>query len=134
MLSTIAWRINGEVSYALEGSIFVAGSSIQYLRDKLNFIYSASSTMVFQHYLDNLNLKSSMLKKQKISVWKLMYTLIIKLSNNISYNIDELPLELWGQKSNFWGQHEINEQMSHMILRKKRVEQAQLDSLIYGFY
>ena len=42
MLSTIAWRINGEVSYALEGSIFVAGALIQWLRDKLGIINNAS--------------------------------------------------------------------------------------------
>ena len=35
MLSTIAWRINGELTYALEGSVFVAGALIQWLRDKL---------------------------------------------------------------------------------------------------
>lgn len=33
LLSTIAWGINGEVTYALEGSVFVAGSAIQWLRD-----------------------------------------------------------------------------------------------------
>ena len=41
MLSTIAWRINGEVTYALEGSIFVAGALIQWLRDKLGIIKDA---------------------------------------------------------------------------------------------
>ncbi len=37
LLSTIAWRINGETTYALEGSIFVAGAAIQFLRDNLGF-------------------------------------------------------------------------------------------------
>ena len=41
MLSTIAWRINGEVTYALEGSVFVAGALIQWLRDKLGIIKDA---------------------------------------------------------------------------------------------
>jgi glycerol kinase len=41
MLSTIAWRINGEVTYALEGSVFVAGALIQWLRDKLRIIKDA---------------------------------------------------------------------------------------------
>ena len=42
MLSTIAWRIDGEVTYALEGSVFVAGALIQWLRDKLGIIKNAS--------------------------------------------------------------------------------------------
>ena len=42
MLSTIAWRINGELTYALEGSVFVAGALIQWLRDKLGIIKHAS--------------------------------------------------------------------------------------------
>ena len=41
MLSTIAWRINGELTYALEGSVFVAGALIQWLRDKLSIINEA---------------------------------------------------------------------------------------------
>ena len=41
MLSTIAWRINGELTYALEGSVFVAGALIQWLRDKLGIINEA---------------------------------------------------------------------------------------------
>ena len=41
MLSTIAWRINGELTYALEGSVFVAGALIQWLRDKLGIINDA---------------------------------------------------------------------------------------------
>ena len=41
MLSTIAWRINGEVTYALEGSVFVAGALVQWLRDKLGIIKDA---------------------------------------------------------------------------------------------
>jgi glycerol kinase len=41
MLSTIAWRINGKLTYALEGSVFVAGALIQWLRDKLGIIKSS---------------------------------------------------------------------------------------------
>ena len=44
LLSTIAWSIDGKVSYALEGSIFVAGSSIQWLRDKLRLIDSSEDS------------------------------------------------------------------------------------------
>ena len=42
MLSTVAWKINGEVSYALEGSVFIGGAVIQWLRDKLEFFVEAS--------------------------------------------------------------------------------------------
>ena len=38
LLTTIAWGLNGKVYYALEGSIFVAGAAIQWLRDGLEFI------------------------------------------------------------------------------------------------
>lgn len=42
LLTTIAWKINGKVSYALEGSIFVGGSVVQWLRDGLKCIQSSS--------------------------------------------------------------------------------------------
>lgn len=42
LLSTIAWQINGEVTYALEGSIFVGGAVVQWLRDQLHIIKSSS--------------------------------------------------------------------------------------------
>lgn len=38
LLTTIAWQINGEVNYALEGSIFIAGAVVQWLRDELGMI------------------------------------------------------------------------------------------------
>jgi len=41
LLSTIAYAINNQVYYALEGSVFVAGSAVQWLRDSLEFIDSA---------------------------------------------------------------------------------------------
>ncbi|HAF27006.1 MAG TPA: glycerol kinase [Lachnospiraceae bacterium] len=41
LLTTIAWGIDGKVEYALEGSVFVAGSAIQWLRDGLKVIESA---------------------------------------------------------------------------------------------
>ena len=44
LLSTVAWRINNEVKYALEGSIFVSGSLIQWMRDELKFFDNASKT------------------------------------------------------------------------------------------
>ena len=44
LLSTIAYRLDGKTNYALEGSIFVAGSAIQWLRDGLNFFENASES------------------------------------------------------------------------------------------
>jgi glycerol kinase len=44
LLSTIAWQLGGERHYALEGSVFVAGSLIQWLRDSLGLIASAAET------------------------------------------------------------------------------------------
>ncbi len=44
MLTTIAYRINGKTSYALEGAIFVAGAAIKWLRDGLGLITHASQT------------------------------------------------------------------------------------------
>lgn len=44
LLSTIAWKVNGEVNYALEGSVFVAGAAVQWLRDGLGLISDASET------------------------------------------------------------------------------------------
>lgn len=44
LLTTIAYGINGEINYALEGSVFVAGSSIQWLRDGLKLIEKASES------------------------------------------------------------------------------------------
>lgn len=49
LLATVAYRINGEVTYALEGSIFVAGAAIQWLRDGLKFIAHASETESLAH-------------------------------------------------------------------------------------
>lgn len=42
LLTTVAWRINGKVEYALEGSIFIAGAVVQWLRDELQLIESSS--------------------------------------------------------------------------------------------
>ncbi|MBV9262632.1 MAG: glycerol kinase GlpK [Pseudolabrys sp.] len=44
LLSTIAYRLDGRTSYALEGSIFVAGAAVQWLRDGLKVIKSAADT------------------------------------------------------------------------------------------
>jgi len=44
LLTTVAYRLNGQVTYGLEGSIFVAGSAIQWLRDRLKVIDDAAAT------------------------------------------------------------------------------------------
>ncbi len=41
LLTTIGWDLNGEITYALEGSIFIAGAAVQWLRDKLKIIRSS---------------------------------------------------------------------------------------------
>jgi glycerol kinase len=47
LLTTIAWGIDGKVEYALEGSIFVAGSAVQWLRDGLKLIEAAPDSEYF---------------------------------------------------------------------------------------
>jgi glycerol kinase len=44
LLTTIGYRLNGKTTYALEGSIFIAGAGVQWLRDKIKFIKKASET------------------------------------------------------------------------------------------
>ena len=44
LLSTIAWSINGKITYALEGSVFIGGAAVQWLRDELQFIESAGES------------------------------------------------------------------------------------------
>mgnify|MGYP001421413729 FL=1 len=53
MLTTIAYQINGETTYAIEGSVFVAGALIQWLRDKLDLIDSASEIEKLANSVDN---------------------------------------------------------------------------------
>jgi len=47
LLTTIAWGLNGKVDYALEGSVFIAGAAIQWLRDGLKLIESAKDSEEF---------------------------------------------------------------------------------------
>ena len=44
LLTTIAWQLDGELTYAVEGSIFVAGATVQWLRDGLGIVRHASET------------------------------------------------------------------------------------------
>ncbi|WP_417709787.1 glycerol kinase GlpK [Roseibium aggregatum] len=52
MLTTIAYRLNGETTYALEGSIFVAGAAVQWLRDGLGLIENAADTQALAEQAD----------------------------------------------------------------------------------
>lgn len=55
LLTTIAWGIDGKVEYALEGSIFVAGASVQWLRDELRLIRTAAESEYFAKKVENTN-------------------------------------------------------------------------------
>ena len=46
LLTTIAWNVNGQVDYALEGSVFIAGAAIQWLRDELGMIKSSAESEI----------------------------------------------------------------------------------------
>ncbi|MGO3725589.1 glycerol kinase GlpK, partial [Staphylococcus carnosus] len=53
LLTTIAFGLNGEVNYALEGSIFVSGSAIQWLRDGLRMINSAPESENYANRIES---------------------------------------------------------------------------------
>jgi len=55
LLTTIAWGINGKVEYALEGSVFIAGAAIQWLRDGLRIIDKASFTETYSAQVKDSN-------------------------------------------------------------------------------
>lgn len=55
LLTTIAWGLNGKVEYALEGSIFVAGAAIQWLRDELKIIHDAADSEYFAKKVESTN-------------------------------------------------------------------------------
>ena len=44
ILNTVAWKINGKLTYASEGSCFIAGSAVQYIRDQLDWISSSQES------------------------------------------------------------------------------------------
>jgi len=53
LLTSVGWRINGKVSYVLEGSVFVAGAAIQWLRDELKIIDHASESEKYANLVDD---------------------------------------------------------------------------------
>ncbi len=55
LLTTIAWGLDGKVEYALEGSIFMAGASVQWLRDEMKMIDDAKDSEYFATQVDDTN-------------------------------------------------------------------------------
>lgn len=55
LVTTIAWGLDGQVNYALEGSIFVAGAAIQWLRDEMRLIDSAADSDYMARKADDTN-------------------------------------------------------------------------------
>ena len=55
LLTTIAWGLDGEVTYALEGSVYVAGAAIQWLRDELRAVDSAADSEYFATRVKDTN-------------------------------------------------------------------------------
>lgn len=55
LVTTIAWGLDGKVNYALEGSIFVAGAAIQWLRDEMHLIDSAKDSEYMAQQVENTN-------------------------------------------------------------------------------
>lgn len=55
LLTTIAWGIGNEVSYALEGSVFVAGAAVQWLRDEIGIVANAPETEKMASLVDDCN-------------------------------------------------------------------------------
>ncbi|MFL0247292.1 glycerol kinase GlpK [Candidatus Clostridium stratigraminis] len=55
LLTTIAWGIDGKVEYALEGSVFVAGAAIQWLRDELRILKTAADSEDYAAAVEDTN-------------------------------------------------------------------------------
>jgi glycerol kinase len=55
LLTTIAWGVDGKVEYALEGSIFIAGASVQWLRDEMKLISDAKDSEYFATKVSDTN-------------------------------------------------------------------------------
>ena len=55
LVTTIAWGLNGKVEYALEGSVFVAGASVQWLRDEMHYIDSSKDSEYFATQVEDTN-------------------------------------------------------------------------------
>ncbi|MDU5021076.1 MAG: glycerol kinase GlpK, partial [Clostridiales bacterium] len=55
LLTTIAWGVDGKVEYALEGSIFIGGAAIQWLRDELRILFDAQQSEFYSQSIGDTN-------------------------------------------------------------------------------
>ena len=55
LVTTIAWGLNGKVEYALEGSIFVAGAAIQWLRDEMGLVENSPASERYARMVEDTN-------------------------------------------------------------------------------
>ncbi|MGO1580249.1 MAG: glycerol kinase GlpK [Peptoniphilaceae bacterium] len=53
LLTTIAWGLDGKVTYALEGSVFIAGAAIQWLRDELRLVYDSPQSEYYANKIED---------------------------------------------------------------------------------
>jgi len=53
LLTTVAWRIGGRATYALEGSVFIAGAAVQWLRDGLGIVAQAAETQALAESIED---------------------------------------------------------------------------------
>jgi glycerol kinase len=53
LLTTIAWGIDGKITYALEGAVFIAGAAIQWLRDEVKILDSASDSEYYANKVED---------------------------------------------------------------------------------
>ncbi|TMM29576.1 glycerol kinase GlpK [Polaribacter aestuariivivens] len=53
LLTTVAWKINGKTTYAFEGSVFIAGAAVQWLRDGLKIIRNSSEVEALANSVEN---------------------------------------------------------------------------------
>ena len=67
LLTTIAYGIDGKINYALEGSVFVAGAAIQWLRDELRMIKSAPECEKYATDVDSTALTIALAAIGKLS-------------------------------------------------------------------
>ena len=55
LITIVAWGLDGEISYALEGSVFIAGAAVQWLRDEMEIIETAGESEIMARAVDDSN-------------------------------------------------------------------------------
>ncbi|MFU8827790.1 MAG: FGGY family carbohydrate kinase, partial [Brevefilum sp.] len=53
LLTTVAWKVNGKTTYALEGSVFIAGAVVQWLRDEMSIIQESKDIEYFANKVED---------------------------------------------------------------------------------